>query len=83
MLSLRTAEGIDRRYFETTYRQRFQPMEDLFVQYERTGLAARTENGWRLTPRGFLVSNSHRGPGGGAGCQKIRRSRPWPSGIIG
>ena len=58
MLSLRTAEGIDRRYFETTYRQRFQPMEDLFVQYERTGLAARTENGWRLTPRGFLVSNS-------------------------
>ena len=58
MLSLRTAEGIDRRYFETTYRQRFQPMEELFVQYERTGLAARTENGWRLTPRGFLVSNS-------------------------
>ena len=58
MLSLRTAEGIDRRYFETTYRQRFQPMEDLFVQYECTGLAARTENGWRLTPRGFLVSNS-------------------------
>ena len=58
MLSLRTAEGIDRRYFETAYRQRFRPMEDLFVQYERTGLAARTENGWRLTPRGFLVSNS-------------------------
>ena len=28
------------------------------MQYERTGLAARTENGWRLTPRGFLVSNS-------------------------
>lgn len=58
MLSLRTAEGIDRRYFETAYRQRFRPMEDLFVQYECTGLAARTENGWRLTPRGFLVSNS-------------------------
>lgn len=58
MLSLRTAEGIDRRYFETTYRQRFQPMEELFLQYERAGLACRTENGWRLTPRGFLVSNS-------------------------
>ncbi len=28
------------------------------MQYECTGLAARTENGWRLTPRGFLVSNS-------------------------
>ena len=58
MLSLRTAEGIDRRYFETTYRQRFQPMEELFLQYERAGLACRTENGWRLAPRGFLVSNS-------------------------
>lgn len=58
MLSLRTAEGIDRRRFELTYRQRFQPMENLFLQYEAAGLAARTENGWRLTPRGFLVSNS-------------------------
>ena len=58
MLSLRTAEGIDRRYFETTYRQRFQPMEELLAQYERAGLAVRTEKGWRLTPRGFLVSNS-------------------------
>ncbi len=58
MLSLRTAEGIDRRYFETMYRQRFQPMEELFTQYEQAGLAVRTEKGWRLTPRGFLVSNS-------------------------
>ena len=58
MLSLRTAEGIDRRRFELTYRQRFQPMEELFLQYEGAGLATRTEQGWRLTPRGFLVSNS-------------------------
>ena len=58
MLSLRTVQGIDSKYFERQFRQKFQPMEDLFVQYERTGLAARTENGWRLTPRGFLVSNS-------------------------
>ena len=58
MLSLRTAAGIDRRTFENRYRQRFQPMEELFEQYEKTGLASRTEGGWRLTPRGFLVSNS-------------------------
>jgi len=58
MLSLRTVEGIDRRRFELTYRQRFQPMEELFQQYEGAGLATRTEQGWRLTPRGFLVSNS-------------------------
>ena len=58
MLSLRTAAGIDRRTFENRYRQRFDPMERLFVQYGQAGLAARTEGGWRLTPKGFLVSNS-------------------------
>ena len=58
MLSLRTAAGIDRRTFENRYRQRFDPMEKLFVQYGEAGLAARTEGGWRLTSRGFLVSNS-------------------------
>ena len=58
MLSLRTAAGIDRQTFEKRYRQRFQPMEALFEQYENAGLASRTEGGWRLTPKGFLVSNS-------------------------
>ena len=58
MLSLRTAEGIDRAYFERTYRQRFAPLDALFRQYETAGLAQPTEKGWRLTPRGFLVSNS-------------------------
>ena len=58
MLSLRTAAGIDRQTFEKRYRQRFQPMETLFEQYEKAALASRTEGGWRLTPKGFLVSNS-------------------------
>ena len=58
MLSLRTTAGIDRRYFEQQYRQRFDPMEKLLVQYEAHGLAAQTERGWRLTTAGFLVSNT-------------------------
>lgn len=58
MLSLRTAAGIDRQIFEKRYRQRFQPMETLFEQYEKAGLALPTGGGWRLTPKGFLVSNS-------------------------
>lgn len=58
MLSLRTAAGIDRQTFEKRYRQRFQPMEALFEQYEKAGLALPTGGGWRLTPKGFLVSNS-------------------------
>ena len=58
MLSLRTTQGIDSKYFERQFRQKFQPMEDLLVQYEAHGFAARTEKGWRLTPRGFFVSNA-------------------------
>ena len=57
MLSLRTAAGIDRRYFENRFRERFAPLEEKFVLYEQHDLALRTENGWRLTPKGFLVSN--------------------------
>ena len=58
MLSLRTAAGIDAKRFENTYRQSFAPMEKLFLTYEAHGLAQRTEIGWRLTPKGFFVSNS-------------------------
>ena len=58
MLSLRTAVGIDVRTFENRYRQRFDVLEKIFVDYERHGLARRTAGGWRLTPEGFLVSNA-------------------------
>ena len=58
MLSLRTTDGIDRVHFERQYRQRFDPMEKLLVQYEAHGLAVRTEKGWRLTAEGFLLSNT-------------------------
>ena len=58
MLSLRTVQGIDSAYFQRQFRQKFQPMETLLTRYEAGGLAARTERGWRLTPRGFFVSNA-------------------------
>ncbi|MBQ1459484.1 MAG: coproporphyrinogen III oxidase, partial [Oscillospiraceae bacterium] len=57
MLSLRTVEGISRREVEYRYRRSFAPMESLFQTYAAHGLAEATEDGWRLTPRGFLVSN--------------------------
>ena len=58
MLSLRTTQGISARRFEYGYRQSFAPMEALFTEYEKHGLAQRTEEGWRLTAKGFFVSNS-------------------------
>ncbi len=57
MLSLRTTEGISRRVMEYGYRRPFAPLEALFRTYAAHGLAETTEAGWRLTPRGFLVSN--------------------------
>jgi len=58
MLSLRTAAGISRPTFENTFRQRFAPLEEAFLVYEKAGLAVRTKDGWRLTAQGFLLSNT-------------------------
>ena len=58
MLSLRTAEGISRSVVERTYRKPFAQAEAVFRELAEHGLAAPTESGWRLTPRGFLVSNA-------------------------
>ena len=58
MLSLRTASGINRHTFEHTFRRRFAPLEEELRRYEAMGLAQPTETGWRLTPRGFLLSNT-------------------------
>ena len=58
MLGLRTAEGISPSLLETRYGVPFAPLEKLFQTYARHGLAAPAHSGWRLTPRGFLVSNA-------------------------
>ena len=58
MLSLRTVEGISQYVFEHTYRQRFAPLDRTFQKYEALGCARRTAEGWALTPKGFLLSNT-------------------------
>ena len=58
MLSLRTADGLDLQDYVWRFRQKADPMERLFEEYEKHGLAQRTQTGWRLTPKGFYVSNS-------------------------
>lgn len=57
MLRLRTTEGMNIREFENRFRRRFDPLGARLEVYADHGLAQRTEHGWRLTPRGFLVSN--------------------------
>lgn len=58
MLSLRTAAGIDKARFAQVYGADFAPLEQLLDEYVRHGLASPTDAGYRLTPRGFLVSNA-------------------------
>lgn len=59
MLRMRTVQGIEKDEYMKSFLLPFAPLEKLLQKYEKNGLAAQTENGhWRLTPKGFLVSNS-------------------------
>ena len=58
MLGLRTAEGIDKRFFGRVYRMDFAPLAALLERYAAYGWAACGGDSWRLTPEGFLRSNA-------------------------
>ena len=58
MLRLRTSSGISAQEYERQFLLSFDPVEDLLREY-RGLYTARTDDGrWRLTPKGFLISNS-------------------------
>ena len=55
MLRLRTTQGIDEWEYRGEY---FMDFEARLREFETQGWAEKTEAGrWRLTPKGFLVSN--------------------------
>ncbi len=59
MLRMRTVQGIEPKYYERTFRQRFSIFLPLFEQYEKAGFAERGEqDSWHFTPKGFLLSNT-------------------------
>ena len=59
MLRLRTVYGIEENEYMQTYLLPFAPLEKLLTAYAQRGLAEKTEAGrWRLTAKGFMVSNS-------------------------
>ena len=58
MLRLRTARGIEEWEYRSAYFMDFAPLERRMEEFQEQGWAQKTEEGrWRLTPRGFLVSN--------------------------
>lgn len=57
MLRLRIAEGISEEEYVGQFLLPFKPMERGLQIFEKQGLAVREEGRWRLTPKGFLLSN--------------------------
>ncbi len=58
MLRLRTSEGVDLLKLENRYNISSAPYEDAFVPLLAEGLVSHRGTSWRLTEKGFLVSNS-------------------------
>ncbi|MBE6915349.1 MAG: radical SAM family heme chaperone HemW [Ruminococcaceae bacterium] len=58
MLMLRTTEGISRSILEKKYLIGFDKIESCLQKYEADGYAMFTDGSWRLTPKGFLISNT-------------------------
>ena len=59
MMRLRTSAGIAREEYERQYLLPFGPLEEALEKCRAFGHAVRSEDGrWRLTPKGFLISNS-------------------------
>ena len=58
MLRLRTARGIEEWEYRGSYFMDFAPIEARLRDFQAQGWAEKTPAGrWRLTPKGFLVSN--------------------------
>ena len=58
MLRLRTSGGISKEEYERQYLLPFGPLEEVLQEYQESGHARFTNDRWRLTPEGFLLSNT-------------------------
>lgn len=57
MLRLRTAYGIEKTEYESSFLMPFEPLEQVLKFYGTRGLTKQVKGRWRLTAQGFLVSN--------------------------
>ena len=59
MMRLRTSTGIVKEEYERQYLLPFGPIEEALEKYRGFGHAVKNDEGrWRLTPKGFLISNT-------------------------
>lgn len=58
MLGMRTAHGISKDEYHKIYRSNWEPLEETFEVFRKKGWALKFGSSWRLTPKGFLISNT-------------------------
>lgn len=57
MLRLRTSEGVSAEEYERHYLMPFAPLQQAFERFAEKGYATFVKDRWRLTEKGWLVSN--------------------------
>lgn len=57
MLRLRTSVGIEEEEYVKAFLLSFRPLERLLQKLAEQGMAVYTDGRWRLTAKGFLLSN--------------------------
>lgn len=58
MLRLRTVDGVEAEEYTRTFLLPFAPLEKVLSKYRKEDCAAIQNGRWRLTPKGFMVSNT-------------------------
>lgn len=58
MLRLRTVDGVEEGEYTRSFLLPFKPIEKVLLDLQKQDLTVLTNGRWRLTPKGFMVSNS-------------------------
>ena len=58
MLRLRTVDGVEEGEYTKSFLLPFEPLEEVFQKLAKQDLCKNVSGRWRLTPKGFMLSNS-------------------------
>ena len=58
MLRLRTVDGVEEGEYAKSFLLPFEPLEEVFQKLAKQDLCKNVSGRWRLTPKGFMLSNS-------------------------
>ena len=58
MLRLRTVDGVEEGEYTKSFLLPFEPLEEVFQKLSKQDLCKNVSGRWRLTPKGFMLSNS-------------------------